>query len=148
MDEGPNQHRIKLDTLIQAHIESVWAVLTDYNHHAEILPYLSKSIVLSSAPLTVQQIGKIRVLFWTFTMHATQQIQEAPPVGMRFQAIAGDFKRLEGAWTLTMAGSTTRLTCDFLVEPIRKVPAWAVRMAARRYLTKMVGSLQEQAEKL
>jgi ribosome-associated toxin RatA of RatAB toxin-antitoxin module len=104
--------------------------------------------VVSASPLTVEQHGRIRILFWTFKMRVTQQVTETPPTEMRFQAIAGDFQRLEGSWHLAALGDSTQLSCEFLLQPKRQVPEWAVRFAARHYLTKMVQSLQIHAEKL
>ena len=146
--EGPNQFRVGLSAMVAAPRAAVWKVLTDYNHHAGILPYMSKSRVVVRNPtyITVEQEGKIRILFWTFTMRVTQQVTEVPPSKMRFRAIAGDFQRLEGTWHLRSNGPATDLESQFLVQPKRYVPEWAVRFTARHYLAAMVRSLQYHAE--
>jgi ribosome-associated toxin RatA of RatAB toxin-antitoxin module len=146
--EGPNQFRVGLESTVRAPQKSVWNVLTDYDHHAQILPYMSKSRVVAktSTSLTVEQEGRIRILFWTFTMRITQEVTEIPPTEMHFHAIAGDFERLEGTWHLSPNGGTTDLRCQFLVQPKRHVPEWAVRFTARHYLAAMVLSLQRHAE--
>ncbi len=144
---GPNQHRITLQTTLPAPPAAVWKVLTDYNHHAAILPYMSKSRIIraTSNEKTVEQEGKIHILFWTFKMQVTQRVTERPPDEMHFQAITGDFQRLEGTWHIVSSGTATGLNCEFLVQPRRRVPEWAVRFAAKRYLTRMVASLAEHA---
>jgi ribosome-associated toxin RatA of RatAB toxin-antitoxin module len=146
--EGSNQFRVDLESSVQAPLASVWKVLTDYDHHAEILPYMSRSRVIAktSTFLTVEQEGKIRILFWTFTMRVTQQVTEAPPTEMHFHAIAGDFERLEGTWRLRQDGKMTQLSSQFLVQPKRYVPEWAVRFTARHYLAAMMRSLERHAE--
>ena len=145
--ESPNAFRITLQTEVPAQVATVYQVLTDYDHHAQILPYLSKSRILTKtvADLTVAQEGKIRILFLTFTIHVTQQVTETPPIQMRFHAIAGDFERLEGTWDLSPAGLHTHLACNFVVKPKRRVPEWAVRLAATRFLARMVQSLSDHA---
>jgi len=148
---GTNQYSISLKTTVQARQNSLWAVLTDYDHHAGFLPYMTLSRVVETHPdyKVVKQAGQIRILFWTFTMHVLQQVREEPPRHMHFQAISGDFTHLEGDWMLTpSAGSAaiTHLECQFLVQPRRRVPQWAVRLAARHYLATMVQRLQERAE--
>ncbi len=146
--EGPNQFRVGLSAMVAAPRAAVWKVLTDYDHHAGILPYMSKSRVIHRGPTsaTVEQEGKIRILFWTFTMRVTQQVTEVPPAEMHFRAIAGDFERLEGTWHLRSDGPATELGSQFLVQPKRYVPEWAVRFTARHYLSAMVRSLQAHAE--
>jgi ribosome-associated toxin RatA of RatAB toxin-antitoxin module len=143
--EGPNLYGITLETALTAPPPAVWSVLTDYDHHAKILPYMSESRILKPAPLTVKQVGSIKILFWTYHMEVTQEIIQTPPREMRFHAIAGDFKRLEGVWRLVPADKETALRCDFLVEPKKRVPLWAVRLAAKHYLAKMMKTLAEHA---
>jgi len=65
---------------------------------------------------------------------------------MRFHAIDGDFQRLEGIWRLKPIQEGTELSSDFLVEPKRRVPEWAVRFTAQHYLAAMVRSLERHAE--
>jgi len=146
--EGPNQFRIGLSAMVRAPREAVWKVLTDYDHHAGILPYMSKSRVIRASwhRATVEQEGRIRVFFWTFTMRVVQEVTEKPPAEMRFHAIDGDFQRLEGIWQLKPVPMGTELSSDFLVEPKRSVPEWAVRFTARHYLAAMVRSLERHAE--
>ena len=145
--EGSNRFRIALETVIPAPQNAVWNVLTDYNHHVDFLPYMSKSRIVGKKDpaLIVEQEGRIRVLFWTFTLQVTQEVYEMRPGQMRFRAIAGDFTRLEGTWRLAAEGSATRLACDFVVQPKRRVPAWAVRFTARHYLSRMLQSLADHA---
>ena len=146
---GRNQYRIGLQTQVGAPQIRLWSVLTDYDHHAGFLPYMIKSQVAESTGNVklVDQEGRIRILFWTFTMRVRQRVTESPPHEMAFAAIDGDFKRLEGTWHLMEhSAAATDLQCSFLVEPKKHVPAWAVRMAADRYLKKMVARLRQRAE--
>jgi ribosome-associated toxin RatA of RatAB toxin-antitoxin module len=145
---GENVSAITLTTVIQARPESVWRWLTDYDHHTEFMPYMTKSRVRERQPdhLLIEQEGRIRILFWTFTMHVVQRVTESPPAVMRFLAVDGDFKRLEGEFELSPAGEATNFRCRFIVEPRQRVPQWAVRIAAKHYLKAMVARLREKAE--
>jgi ribosome-associated toxin RatA of RatAB toxin-antitoxin module len=145
--EGPNLHRVVLHSTLQAPASAVWSLLTDYNHHAHLLPYMTESRVISEHPKRVHQVGRIRVLFWTFELEVTQQVDEKAPHEMRFRAVDGDFKRLEGIWSLGPVGTGTSLSCNFRVEPKRRVPTWAVRFTARHYLAKMIQTLAEHAQR-
>jgi ribosome-associated toxin RatA of RatAB toxin-antitoxin module len=146
-----NTSLITLDTMIHAGQESVWELLTDYNHHANFLPYLTKSHVVSQdgEKQVVEQEGRITILFWSFKMRAIQHIWEKVPSHMHFTAIDGDFDVLQGDFYLTTPTALelkTRLVCEFIVKPKRRVPDWAVRTAAKYYLKKMVAVIAKKAE--
>lgn len=145
-----NASVITLDTDVQSTQVTLWKLLTDYNHLAQFLPYMSESVVVGKegADLLVDQAGTIRILFWSFTMQMKERVTEDPPSQIHFKTIGGDFKRLEGDFHLNPGhpASCTHLSCQFTVEPKRRVPDWAVRMAAQRYLRKMVHALAQKAE--
>jgi ribosome-associated toxin RatA of RatAB toxin-antitoxin module len=151
---GPNEHRVVLESLIPASPQAVWKALTDYDHQAEFMPYLSKSRVTqtSSVDLMVEQEGKIRVLFWTFVLRVKQQVTRSPlSEPTRFHAVDGDFQRLDGSWRIQPGPADrggSRLEFHFVVQPVRRVPGWAVWFVAQRYLSRMVKSLGEHARSL
>ena len=149
---GDNTSLIELDTQVRASPKILWGLLTDYDHHAGLLPYMTKSRVISREPAftVVDQEGTIRILFWSFTMKVRQKVSEEAPKHMHFEAVEGDFTRLGGDWTLgqlVMIPDGASLACRFTVRPKRRVPDWAVRMAARLYLKKMVHALAQAAER-
>ncbi len=147
-----NTSLITLQTDILADQESVWGPLTDYDHHAGFLPYITKSHVVSQEDerQLVEQEGCIKILFWSYKMSVKQRVWEDPPMHMHFTAIEGDFDVLQGDFYLsspTALERKTRLTCEFVVKPKRHVPDWAVRMAAKYYLKKMVAVIAHKAER-
>jgi ribosome-associated toxin RatA of RatAB toxin-antitoxin module len=148
---GNNASAIFLRTDVGAPQASLWKWLTDYDHQAGYMPYMTKSKVVGKEgqDLLVDQAGTIRILFWSFTMRMKQRVSEEALRHMHFKAVDGDFSSLEGDFHLKAAsGSTdhTQLECEFTVQPKRRVPNWAVRMAAKRYLRKMVNVLAQKAE--
>lgn len=148
---GDNTSFVSLETDVTASQQSLWRWLTDYNHHAGFLPYVSKSQIIGKIgdDLLVDQAGTIKILFWSYTMKMKQRVTEVPPHRMHFQTVEGDFDRLEGDFFLTPRVSErpmTHLECGFTVKPKRHVPDWAVRMAAKHYLRKMVEVLAQKAE--
>jgi ribosome-associated toxin RatA of RatAB toxin-antitoxin module len=146
---GTNEFRVTLQTEVRASSAAVWKVLTDYDNHSSYLPYLVRSKVLfkSWEYSVVEQAGKFRVLFWSFQIWVKQKVTETPMSQMEFQALEGDFSNLAGAWTLEPTAQGTTLVCQFTVQPKRRVPTWAVRLAVRRYLANMVKEMAARAEK-
>lgn len=148
---APNQFDVTLDAWIEAPPAAVWKVLTDYNHHAEVLPHLRKSQIIGEdhGDKIVFQEGGLQILFWRFLIRVTQRVHERYPSEMDFESVEGTFKALRGTWQLKPSpgpAGATQLQCHFLVEPKSRVPAWAVRFTTRHYLAAMVRSLQTHAE--
>ena len=146
-----NTSLVTLQTDIHAGQESVWGPLTDYDHHAGFLPYITKSRVLANdgEKQLIEQEGRIQILLWSYVMHMKQRVWEETPNHMHFNAIEGDFDVLQGDFYLTSPTALalkTHLVCEFIVKPKRRVPDWAVRMAAKYYLKKMVAVIAAKAE--
>lgn len=148
---GPNQYAVALSVPVQAPLETCWRILTDFQSHAKRLPHLERSQILETRPdaQIVEQEGKIRVLFWTFRIRVKQVVTVASPQ-IDFHAIDGDFKSLRGTWRLSPSSTDPTqlvLSGQWAMEPKRRVPAWAVRFAVKRYLAAMVQALGRWMEK-
>lgn len=147
---GGNEFKISIRDDIRADPKTVWGVLTDYDHHADWLPFMTRSRVVTRLPdtLFVEQEGKIRVLIKTYTIRVKQQVWENASAGrMRFHAVEGDFKQLDGLWTvLPAAPGQTTLLCWFTMAPYRRAPEWAVKFIVKHYLSVMVRRLRDRAE--
>jgi len=139
--DGPNHFQVSLETVVEASSAAVWSTLTDYEHHAQFMPYMTQSQLIESSPVVVQQQGRIRILFWVYMINVSQEVFAHPPSEIKFRAIAGDFKQLEGVWSLSDNHGKTNLACKFALQPKRKVPEWAVRLAVRHYLKEMLTEL-------
>ena len=147
---GNNQYKMNFQMDVQASSSAVWGVLTDYDHHADYLPHLTRSqlIFKNWDYAVVDQEGKVKFLFWTFTLWVRQKINEKPMTAVLFQATEGDFSQLKGTWTLSgPAPGRTHLACELTMQPRRRVPGWAVRWSAKKYLGAMVEALARHAER-
>ncbi len=144
-----NEYQIVIQTAIRARPRALWAVLTDYDHHGDWLPYMTQSNVVARSRnvVFVQQVGQVRVIFITYILRVTQQVREEENRCLRFKAIEGDFEKLEGLWTISSgAPGEANLRCGFTMVPVRHPPAWAVRFVVKRYLAAMVERLRSRAE--
>ncbi len=150
---APNEHRIDIQATSTATPAKLWTVLTDYDHHAQYIPYMFsvKTLQRNGASLTLEQIGALKILFWTFTMRAVFDAKEKEPETIDFHAIDGDFEKLDGRWSITSSTTTlgaSQLSVTFYCKPKARVPTWAVRIAAKHYLAHMVDAMTQKAEAL
>jgi ribosome-associated toxin RatA of RatAB toxin-antitoxin module len=145
---GANSYAVRLQMTAKAPADAVFAALSDFGHHAEYVPHLTRSAIVfrGLGYDVVDQEGKIRVLFWTFRMRVKQKVQPKPKSEIAFQALEGDFTELRGLWRLEAAAGGTEVECNFSMQPRRRVPGWAVRFATKRYLAPMVEALVRRAE--
>jgi len=107
-------------------IARTWQVLTDYGRLAEFVPDLQVSRVISRDGnlVQVEQKGKARLLFFSFPIDVRLVITEHPNAWIVSRAVAGNFREMQGAYTLEAAQGrvllryTGRMIPDFYVPPL------------------------------
>ncbi|HUO43323.1 MAG TPA: SRPBCC family protein [Burkholderiales bacterium] len=105
--------------------QTAWQVLTDYNHLADFVPGMKSSRVISAAgePLRIEQKGETRFLFFSREFHVVLAIEELPPEQIKFHAVGGDMKRMQGEWRVRADGAAgVRLEYEAEIEPGFWVP--------------------------
>jgi ribosome-associated toxin RatA of RatAB toxin-antitoxin module len=100
-------------------IDTAWAVLTDYNNFASFLPGIESSQLLSSDgdQRQFEQVNVIRIFPITHRERTVIAAVEDYPSKISFSMVDGDLKTLQGAWTITDAGSQAVITHQVAVEP-------------------------------
>jgi len=139
VEHNDKQYQLVLDVSLAAKPESVWLVLTDYNHLQE----LSEDIILSrieqpgEKPL-VRTLVHACVLFMCHDMTQLQLMQKLGRYELQatMQAEGSDFSSGLSYWKLSKEGSGTRLwfrsrfTPSFWVPPV--VGSWAIQRAVKQ----------------
>ncbi len=89
--------------VIEAPLENLWAVLTDYGNYSEFLPnVVSSEIVTNDKTVkTVEQVSVGRVLFISKKARTLSRIEEnSTMTRIDFQLIEGDLETSQGSWQL------------------------------------------------
>ncbi len=131
-------------------LRAVWATLTDYTRFADFVPDVTYSrwVAGSAGERRLDLRGENRVLFFRAEYRALLALQEDPEERIRFKAVSGNFKALEGEWRLSPNGAGTRiayyarLVPDFWVPPL--VGPLLIRYNVRRQLEGMVREMERR----
>jgi ribosome-associated toxin RatA of RatAB toxin-antitoxin module len=85
---------------IKAHMEVVWATLTDYERLPEFIPGLKKSRVIArkGSTATIEQSGVAQFLFITVPIEVTLESTERAPHSIEVRRVAGTVRQLQGRY--------------------------------------------------
>ncbi|WP_449003392.1 SRPBCC family protein [Myxosarcina sp. GI1(2024)] len=88
--------------LVEASRDTAWQVLTDYEGFDNFLPNVDSSRLLETNGdrKVFEQISTIKTLIFKTEARVRLAITESYPQQIQFEAIAGDFKTLNGSWLL------------------------------------------------
>ncbi len=96
--------RLAAQLRTSARFEDLWSVLTNYNRLSEFIPNLSSSNLISreANKIKLKQVGAQDFFGLTFSAEVLLELEELKSEGiLRFGLIKGDFRRFEGAWTIS-----------------------------------------------
>lgn len=108
---GSNTGQFQSTIEVKASLDTVWNILTDYEHFADVVPCVSASKLLEKKANTsrVHQVGAVNLLLgMKFKAKAvvdyTEKEVEIDPNGkkrcLEFKMIEGDFQVYEGKWCI------------------------------------------------
>ena len=128
--------RLAAQLVLPLRAEAVWDVLTDYEQLQSFIPNLVRSRLLSrdGSKVLLEQTGGQRFAGLCFTASVRLELQERPQDGiLGFRMVAGDFRRFEGAWTLSGDGDGhgLRLRYELLVQACMGMPISLIEQRLR-----------------
>jgi ribosome-associated toxin RatA of RatAB toxin-antitoxin module len=131
---------------IEAKPETVWQVLTDYEHMTEFVPHMTKCEVKERQGDTVLVEEVFRQLF--VTMELLLSIKEIPPDRIEFKLVDGNMKVYDGHWTIKSHNpEETLLTLEVDVQPGFFAPRSITSIILKKTLPEGVLAIREKAVK-
>ena len=103
---------IDVDMIVNAPLEEVWAVMTDWDNMEKFIPSITSSEIVKREGKTyrLKQSGKIPLGPFSIKYEAVRDIEVMMLLeSMRFQGVSGDFERLDGTVKLVREGEGTRV---------------------------------------
>lgn len=109
--------------LIEAPVETVWDVLTDYGNYDEFLPNVVSSEIVSAngAQKTVEQVSVGRAFVFSKQARSLSEIREQALQRIGFRLIEGDLEVSQGSWQLdpfstSLSGPDDRVLVTYTIE--------------------------------
>ncbi|XP_076917628.1 uncharacterized protein LOC143577784 [Bidens hawaiensis] len=163
-----NRRVIRSKVLIEASLETVWGILTDYERLADVIPSLVVSQVLDKSEnfARLLQIGQQNLAFGLKfsakgVVDCYEQDFEVLPYGQRrnieFKMIEGDFQLFEGKWSIEQyeqsgfeSGQQYNTTLLYMVEvePKMWLPVQLVEGRISREIQVNLFSIREEARRI
>ena len=109
---------------VPATLNETWAVLTDYDHMANFLPYVDHSKVISGTNeiFLVEQNGKVYLGPFSFAYESVREVTLIPHQEIRYRLIRGNFRKLNGHTQLISSGEETLIVHRGESVPIISMP--------------------------
>lgn len=120
---------IRMQVQLDAPQRVIWATLTDYEHTAQWITGMERSVVLERKPdsVIVEQSGHTDIFLWKMAFKVVLDVTEHPPERIDVKLVRGDLRHLEGAYVLRpLAGAADRheLTWQGRIELDSPVPGF------------------------
>ncbi|KAK3016403.1 hypothetical protein RJ639_007050 [Escallonia herrerae] len=169
---GNNCRRIRSKATVEASLQTVWNILTDYERLADFIPGLAVSQLVEKRDNFARlfQIGQQSLAFGLKfnakgVVDCYEKDLETLPFGQRrdieFKMIEGDFKLFEGKWSIEQHETERREQIDYLVsqefhttlsyvvdvEPKLWLPVRLVEGRLCREITTNLSCIREEAQK-
>ncbi|XP_009759726.1 uncharacterized protein LOC107810622 [Nicotiana tabacum] len=171
---GKRRRRIRSKIAVNASLQNVWEVLTDYERLADFIPGLAVSQLLQKEPnfARLLQIGEQDLAFGLKfnakgIVDCYEKDLEDLPIGQRrdieFKMVEGDFKLFEGKWSIeqmcnpgsvkehdSSAGQPFHTTLFYIVdvEPKLWLPVRVIEGRLCKEIKTNLRSVREEAQKV
>ncbi len=158
LDAKSDTKRVIAEVVVQAPLDTLWGVLTDYEALSSYVPNLEKCEILErqKGRIRVIQVGCSQSLLWRISAKAELEIHEIKKSPLRrevrFRSVGGDFERLEGSWILesdvsSSAHMTTFLRYEMSATPIAGLPNQIVSYVIKAGLPSNIRAIVAVAER-
>lgn len=150
--------RIVAEVRVQAQLEDVWGVLTDYEALPGFVPNLEVCERLPSAKpgvMRLRQVGCSQSILWRLEAEAELEVEEVDSSSwrkeVRFRMISGDFEELYGRWIVesnmaSTAQMSTFLRYDICIQPRFSMPSQITSYIIKAGLPSNIRAIASRAE--
>ncbi len=130
-------------------VDSLWKVLTDYEHLSEFIPNLAKSSLVERNENCVKlnQVGCQKLMGLKFSAQVQIELIEKRSIGqLQFHMLKGDFRRFEGAWTIKkLPDGGSSLVYELTVQGCVGMPVALIEKQLKQDLNANLFSVEQEA---
>jgi hypothetical protein len=140
-------YSLSIEARIDAPVDMVYHLITDYDHLHDINPAIRESRILraySPVKHRIRTVTRICVLFYCRNLTQSQDMVQSPGYAIEADILPGDsdFRSGRGHWRLTAVGDATvmhfhaELVPDFFLPPL--IGPWLIRREMVDQITEIV----------
>lgn len=152
---GNNKGEVRSSVEIDASLDTVWNIITDYERFAEVVPCVSASRLLSKNDNTCRvQVAEMKLAFGlklkaeAVVDYTEKDFTDGRIRYLEFKMIEGDFKVYEGKWGIEESEKLkTVVTYEAVLKPKHGVPVSLVATVVGKEIKTNVASIREAAER-
>lgn len=146
--EGAYEVRGRFETA--AHLDVVWAVLTDYEGIPRFVRSMRTSVVeeRKGSRVRMRQEAIVGVFPLKRKARLVLEVQERAPERIEFRDLSGqDFRLYRGAWDLAGDSTGTRVAYSLDADPKAAAPSWIGRGMMRRGAEELLEEVRAEVER-
>jgi ribosome-associated toxin RatA of RatAB toxin-antitoxin module len=139
--------RLRAYVRVPASSEDVWRTITDYDHLADVVPGMVESRVVghNNGEKLVHQVARLDEALG-LSAAVTLAVTEEPPKAVRFRAVDGDMRRMEGAWRVrSWSDGAVLLEYEVELQPARWTPCWIVKRKLKQGVPEQLHAIARAA---
>ncbi|MGB3240138.1 MAG: SRPBCC family protein [Geitlerinemataceae cyanobacterium] len=142
--------------VIDASVDNLWAVLTDYNNFIDFLPNIVSSSVIESEgnSYLVEQVSKQRVLLFDIESRLLTENIQTENQRIDFSLVDGDLSQFQGYWTIEPFASSVEgeapqllVTQSVEVQPARGTPENLFYDIFKNALEKTLTAIRDEVDR-
>lgn len=142
--------------VIDASVDNLWAVLTDYNNFTEFLPNIVSSAVIESEgnSYLVEQVSKQRVFLFDIESRLLTENIQTENQRIDFSLVDGDLSQFQGYWTIEPFASSVEgeapqllVTQSVEVQPDRGTPENLFYDIFKNALEKTLTAIRDEVDR-
>jgi ribosome-associated toxin RatA of RatAB toxin-antitoxin module len=146
---APEDHAdVSSKIFIPARPDSVWMLLTDYDHLREYVPNMVESRLLEDhgSVKLIEQVGRGRWFFFGKKARVVLEVEEHKYSRLDFHVVDGDFNVFDGSWQLYPRKGGTLLTYSLSVKPKFFVPGFVVKSVLSHDVPQKLVAIRDRIE--
>ncbi len=144
---GNREYHLQARLTVDAPVETVWAVLTDYDHLDNFIASLKRSSLLEKKgkERLVEQESVGRFFIFQKTFHLLLRVREEPRTKIEFYDISKrDFDSYQGSWRLEPLPGKTVIIYDLQAAIGRRTPRLFLEGSFRKTATQLLREIEEE----
>ena len=147
LTEREGLYHLRAIFFVPADPQTVWDVLTDYDHVARFVSSVTKSQTLDRQgnAILIRQVIVGRLYFFFRRLHLKLRVEEEPLRAIRFEDVLGaDFVHYQGSWILREKTGGSEVSYELAARPRFTLPTFLFKNLFARSGRRLVEEMRKE----